>query len=211
MNRRAFLSTNALLGLGVVTTAKAKSETVTPFEIEGPFYPTVVPADQDFDLTLIKGKSVRAKGEAVYVVGRVIDENGTAIKNATVDLWQANASGRYRHPFDTSKAPLDENFQGWAIVQSGEQGNFRFKTIVPGAYAVSQDWIRPPHIHFKVSKRGFVELTTQMYFAGEELNKIDRLLQRKSKKKQKAMIATQTGKKSTGEKIYTYNIVLKKV
>ena len=86
-------------------------------------------------------------------------------------IQQANAAGRYNHPRDPNKAELDHNFQGWAIVPSGEEGDFKFKTIKPGIYPVGGGWKRPPHIHFKVSYQGFQTLTTQMYFPGEELNK----------------------------------------
>ena len=124
-----------------------------------------------------------------------------------MDLWQANAAGRYRHPHDPNTAPLDPNFQGWAIVPSGKQGKFKFKTIVPGSYPASRGWTRPPHIHFKVTKKGYVELITQMYFPGHELNEKDLLLQRKGKAEQKLMIAKQV---ATDPTTYRYQIVLQK-
>jgi protocatechuate 3,4-dioxygenase beta subunit len=87
--------------------------------------------------------------------GSVRDIDGQSVEDVTVDLWQANAAGRYRHPHDPNTAPLDEDFQGWAIVPSGKDGEFRFKTVFPGVYPAGEGWVRPPHIHFKVSKRGF--------------------------------------------------------
>jgi protocatechuate 3,4-dioxygenase beta subunit len=87
--------------------------------------------------------------------GSVRDTDGQSVEDVTVDLWQANAAGRYRHPHDPNTAPLDEDFQGWAIVPSGKDGEFRFKTVFPGVYPAGEGWVRPPHIHFKVSKRGF--------------------------------------------------------
>ena len=123
-------------------------------------------------------------------------------------MSKVNAAGRYRHPHDKNPAPLDDNFQGWAVVPSGKDGGFRFKTIVPGTYPAAKDWMRPPHIHIKVSKRGYEELTTQMYFPGHELNDKDRLLQRKKAEEQKLMIATQDpDKKDT----FHYQIVLQKL
>lgn len=125
----------------------------------------------------------------------------------TVDVWQANAAGRYSHPHDPNPAPLDPSFQGWAIVPSGKDGDFRFKTVIPGAYPAEDDWVRPPHIHFKLSKRGYVELTTQMYFPDQELNDVDRLLQSKSPAEQELMIA----KPSASEPdILRYQIVIEK-
>ena len=180
----------------------------TPPEVEGPFYPVVAQKDKDFDLTRIEGKTESAKGNVIIIEGRVVDTNGTPVTDATVDLWQANAAGRYAHPHDSSSAPLDPNFQGWAIVPSGKGGGFRFKTIYPGTYPASKNWTRPPHIHFKVSKRGYVEVTTQMYFPDEALNKKDLLLQRKSVADQKVMIATRLKDKTP--ETYKYTIVLEK-
>ena len=163
--------------------------------------------DKDFDLTKIEGKQGVAKGKIIIVRGQVLDTDGKPVEDATVDLWQANAAGRYNHPHDTNKAPLDPDFQGWAIVQSGKDGVFRFKTIYPGAYPATDAWTRPPHIHFKISKKGYIEITTQMYFPGEELNDSDLLLNRKSEEERKLMIASSVKDKPEA---YEYNIVLQK-
>ena len=144
----------------------------------------------------------------ILIEGQVLDTAGTPVEDATVDLWQANAAGRYRHPHDPNPAPLDPNFQGWAIVPSGKEGKFRFKTVMPGAYPAARDWMRPPHIHFKVSKRGFVELVTQMYFPDHELNARDRLLLRKTKDERKQMISTKT---VDDPETYLYTIILEAV
>lgn len=177
----------------------------TPPEIEGPFYPVVIQKDQDFDLTNIDGHTKRAEGEPIVVEGKVVDTNGEAVSDATVDIWQACASGKYSHPHDPNPAPADPDFQGWAIVPSGSDGGFRFKTIMPGTYPASTDWTRPPHIHFKVSKRGYVELITQMYFPDHPLNEDDHLLKRKSSEEQGLMIAAKT---SEDPKTFRYRIVL---
>ena len=129
------------------------------------------------------------------------------IPNAIIDLWQANAAGRYRHPHDTNPAPLDPNFQGWAVVPSGVKGAFRFKTIFPGTYPAAKGWTRPPHIHFKVSKKGYVELITQMYFPGEALNDKDLLLQRKGKQDQELMVVTKT---KDDPATYQFRVVIQK-
>ncbi|MEP2774882.1 MAG: protocatechuate 3,4-dioxygenase [Luteolibacter sp.] len=190
MKRRDFLRAGVAGGaVAGVSGASAGELTWTPSEIEGPFYPVVAQKDKDFDLTKVEGKEGVAKGRVVFVSGVVVDTDGAPVEEATVDLWQANAAGRYRHPHDSNPAPLDPNFQGWAIVPSGVKGEFNFKTVVPGAYPASEGWVRPPHIHFKVSKKGYVELTTQMYFPGEELNEKDRLLKRKSEEEQEMMVA----------------------
>lgn len=149
---------------------------VTPSQAEGPFYPNRAQPDTDADLTMIEGRTERALGEVVKVSGRVLDEDGNPIADALIDVWQANTHGRYAHEADSSPAPLDPNFQGWAQLKTGPDGRYRFTTIKPGAYPIQPDWTRPPHIHFKVARRGYHELTTQMYFAGEPLNDEDRLL-----------------------------------
>ena len=102
---------------------------------------------------------------------------------------------------------MDDNFQGWAIIPSGKGGAFRFKTVFPGTYPAAEGWMRPPHIHFKVTKRGYVEVITQMYFPGEELNDIDLLLKRKSNEEQKMMVAEKT---SDNPETYQYRIVIEK-
>jgi len=181
---------------------------VTPSEIEGPFYPVYPQKDKDFDLTRVEGQGDMAKGKTIYIKGTIRDANGSPIEDASVDIWQANAAGRYRHPHDRNPAPLDPGFQGWAIVQSGSHGQFNFKSIMPGAYPASDSWTRPPHIHFKVSKIGYAELTTQMYFPGQPLNEKDRLLQRKSESERKLMIAQKDANESN---TYRYTVYLQRL
>ena len=165
------------LGVAAAVASAPVLAAVTPAQTEGPFYPVVDQADKDTDLTRVEGREGTAEGEVVVVEGRVVDENGEPIQGALVDVWQANASGRYAHEADPNPAPLDPNFQSWAKMLTDSEGRYRFRTIKPGAYKVADEWSRPPHIHFKVARRGFHELTTQMYFAGDPLNDADRLLQ----------------------------------
>jgi protocatechuate 3,4-dioxygenase beta subunit len=150
---------------------------VTPANPEGPFYPKHEQDDKDTDLTLIEGHTARAQGQVIRVTGQVLDDEGKPVKGALVDIWQANTHGRYHHEDDPASAPEDPNFQGWGMVKTDGEGRYAFTTIKPGAYKVNESWKRPPHIHYKVSRRGFHEITTQMYFAGDVLNENDRLLQ----------------------------------
>ncbi len=190
MKRRQFFKGGLVTGaLAGITGVSADELQKTPKQIEGPFYPVVAQKDKDFDLTKIEGQEGTADGKVVIISGHVLNTDGTSVEDATVDLWQANAAGRYRHPSDKNEAPLDPNFQGWAIVPSGKNGEFKFKTVVPGSYPASKDWFRPPHIHFKVSKLGYVELITQMYFPGENLNDTDKLLQRVPEAQRASLIA----------------------
>ncbi|HWB41679.1 MAG TPA: protocatechuate 3,4-dioxygenase [Gemmatimonadales bacterium] len=149
----------------------------TAAQTAGPYYPSRDRPDEDPDLTRVKGREGRAAGEVVVVRGTVLDEACRPIAGALVEIWQANTHGRYDHERDAGNPrPLDPNFQSWAEMLTDNDGGFRFTTIKPGAYpADDSGWVRPPHIHFRVSRRGYHELVTQMYFAGETLNDADRI------------------------------------
>jgi protocatechuate 3,4-dioxygenase beta subunit len=111
-------------------------------------------------------------GERIVVSGRVLDEDGRAVPRTLVEVWQANAAGRYRHPADQHDAPLDPNFTGSGRVLTDAEGRYRFVTIRPGAYPWRNHdnaW-RPAHIHFSVFGPAFAtRLVTQMYFPGDPL------------------------------------------
>jgi protocatechuate 3,4-dioxygenase beta subunit len=116
-----------------------------------------------------------AIGERIRVHGRVLDESGRPVPETLVEIWQANAGGRYRHVKDTYFAPLDPNFGGCGRTLTDENGRYEFMTIRPGAYPWpnrANDW-RPMHIHFSIFGHAFGQrLITQMYFEGDPL--IDR-------------------------------------
>lgn len=134
------------------------------------------PSDQDADLTVIAGKTGRADGQVIEVMGRVLNSDGKPIAGARMEIWQANTHGRYTHPSDRNTAPLDPNFEGYAVLTTDAEGRYRFKTIKPGAYPEDSGPMRAPHIHFDVVGRTN-RLVTQMYFAGDTLNDTDRFLQ----------------------------------
>ena len=158
--------------------AQEKLLPVTPQQTLGPFYPLGAAGDTDADLTVIEGRSERAKGQIVYISGRVLDRRGKPVSGATLDVWQCNAAGRYAHPADNNKAPIDPNFQGYALIKTDANGLYKFKTIKPGAYPTGEaDWWRPPHVHFDVKGQAS-RISTQMYFEGEALNAKDHLLNR---------------------------------
>jgi protocatechuate 3,4-dioxygenase beta subunit len=148
----------------------------TPSTILGPFYPLEKPGDRDSDLTRLAGRRGRAQGQVVHVEGRVLNVQGTPVAGARVELWQANALGRYNHPSDPNPAPLDPNFQGYGVQVTDREGRFRFTTIKPGPYPVDRERVRSPHLHFEVTGR-WDRRVTQMFFAGEALNEQDFVLQ----------------------------------
>lgn len=138
----------------------------TPSQVLGPFYPIEKPLDEDADLTIVKGRSGRANGQVLHVMGRVMNVAGEPVKGARIEIWQANAQGRYAHPSDTNPAPLDPNFQGYASLVTDGEGRYRFKTIKPSHYLAGRI-MRPAHIHFVISGK-VNRVITQMYFPGDQ-------------------------------------------
>jgi len=121
----------------------------------------------------------QAIGQLMHLRLKVVDEDGAPVGGTMVEMWQANAAGRYTHPNDDDHAPVDPNFYGAARVLTDESGAVEIRTIKPGAYPVpdSNRWWRPPHIHFSVwGKVWLSRLVTQMFFPGELLNAQDRIL-----------------------------------
>jgi protocatechuate 3,4-dioxygenase beta subunit len=147
--------------------------TATPAASRGPFYPVASPLEDDANLAEIGGR--RAQGQIVLVGGRVLDAKGRPVAGARVEIWQANAFGRYHHPGDTSSKMVDPHFQGSGFSIADADGAYRFLTVKPLAYGMGFG-MRTPHIHFRIAPPNGGELVTQMYFAGEPLNERDALL-----------------------------------
>jgi protocatechuate 3,4-dioxygenase beta subunit len=163
------------------------------FDVPGPLVPRGFVRDRDSDLTR-HGKSAPL-GEKMVLAGRVTDERGRAVRNSLVEIWQANASGRYHHPGDNHEAPLDPNFTGIGRALTDGDGNYRFVTIKPGSYPWQNHpfaW-RPQHIHFSLLGNAPVQrLVTQMYFPGDPLLAIDPVYQSiPDAKARERLIATQ--------------------
>uniref|UniRef100_Q02CF7 Protocatechuate 3,4-dioxygenase, beta subunit n=1 Tax=Solibacter usitatus (strain Ellin6076) TaxID=234267 RepID=Q02CF7_SOLUE len=142
----------------------------TVSELTGPVYGHNPIGKTDSDLTLHFAEP--PQGERIIVAGRVVDEDGRGIPHAMVEIWQANAAGRYRHSRDNHPAPLDPNFLGAGRFLTDGEGNYRFVTIKPGAYPWHNHhnaW-RPAHIHFSLFGPSLVtRLVTQMYFPNDPL------------------------------------------
>ncbi len=147
-------------------------ETLT--ESSGPVFGQRLLRSGDNDLTAQHtGEPI---GERIFVHGRVLDEDGKPLRSALVEVWQANAAGRYRHKVDSHDAPLDPNFSGAGRALTDNNGYYSFKTIKPGPYPWSNHhnaW-RPAHIHFSLFGAGILSrLVTQMYFPGDPLQPLD--------------------------------------
>jgi len=147
-------------------------------EVTGPVYGPEDITEGDNDLTRQHGGE--PLGERMILTGRVLDDNGRPVSQALLEIWQANAAGRYLHVKDQHPAPLDRNFTGAGRTLTDENGCYRFVTIKPGAYP----WLnhynawRPAHIHFSIFGRAFAtRLVTQMYFPGDPLCAIDPIFQ----------------------------------
>lgn len=148
---------------------------ITPPQILGPFYPLSERPDLAADLARPSGSAAEARGQLILVRGQVLTSSGAPVPHASIDIWQANAAGKYRHPSDTNPAPLDPNFKGFARLTADASGRYSFRTIKPGRYPTAEGDIRPPHIHLTVEGR-FDRLVTQLYFSGESDNQTDRWL-----------------------------------
>ncbi len=159
----------------MVTPAVADIHPATPTMTKGPYFPDHDQLDKDANLLQVNGRSGKAQGEVIFVSGTIRDIYGNPIGGAVIDMWQANKWGRYDHEDDPNPAPLDPNFQGWAKLMTASDGKYNIMTVKPGAYPQGSSW-RAPHLHFRVRKRGYEEIGTQMFFKGEPLNDDDGLL-----------------------------------
>ena len=131
------------------------------------------------DIAHLNPSAPRAIGQYIEVTGRVMDEDGAPLANAMVEIWQANSAGKYVHELDRHEAPVDPNFIGEGRFVTDAEGCYRFRSIKPGAYPVTESdwWWRPPHIHFSIFGPSWMNrYVTQIFFPGEPLNEIDLLL-----------------------------------
>ena len=170
-SRRHALGRIAALAMPALLTGlparSAQPLRLTPAQTEGPFYPVELPQDTDFDL-LHQGEIRYARGQPAWLDGTVVDRDGRPVRGASVEIWQCDVDGHYRHPRDGGKA--DPAFQAFGRVVVDAQGRYRFHTIRPIAYVG-----RTPHIHVKVRQAQRELLTTQLYVEGDPGNAADGL------------------------------------
>jgi protocatechuate 3,4-dioxygenase beta subunit len=207
--RRALLVLSASALAACANQTEGEELAQTPAEEEGPFYPVDTNIERDADLTRLAGRSERAAGEIIAFRGRVLGSDGRPISDARVQIWQANAVGRYAHPGDAENPnPLDPNFQGYAVLQTGADGGFAVTTIKPGGYTVRElgGAQRTPHLHWRI-EAGERVLTTQSYFPGEPFNDVD-FLMRAMGDKSRALIARAGDAGADGALGFDWDVVL---
>jgi protocatechuate 3,4-dioxygenase beta subunit len=177
----------------------------------GPYYPVInKPRRAGTDLTRLPGRRVMARGRLLYVAGRLADVAGKPICGARIEIWQANAEGRYSHPSDGNPAPLDRNFAGYGVARTEADGEFCFRTVFPRGYPVVPGWDRAPHIHFLITGRRDRHVT-QMWFPDDPLNQQDRLLMNLGARERARLIAQLEGPwpgMEPGSRVARFDIVL---
>lgn len=179
----------------------------TPEDQVGPFLPYRYRGDAD--LTRVPGQQARAQGQPILIRGRVTDDRCRPLPAARLEVWQANTFGRYDDERDHSGRPLDPGFQGSALIAAGGDGRFSVLTIKPGSYGATTD-MRAPHVHFRISAADCHDDITQMYFAGEALNRTDHNLAILTARERARLITHEKGREE-GAAVFPFDIVLRRI
>ena len=173
-SRRTFLTTAAAFAASsffLTPGAFAEQLVRTPRQTEGPFYPDHLPLDTDNDLILVNDSTTPAVGRITHLTGRILDANGDPIRNALVEIWQADGNGAYLHSHSGNANHRDSHFQGFGRFLTGSSGEYYFRTIKPVPYPG-----RTPHIHFAIKVPKQERFTTQCYIRGFAQNDRDMVL-----------------------------------
>jgi protocatechuate 3,4-dioxygenase alpha subunit len=174
------------------------SQTVGPF-----FSPALLREDARRNV-LVQPETI---GERIRIEGRVLDGEGVPVDDALVEIWQANAYGRYNHPADQGSAPLDPAFTGFGRSGTGEDGRYWFETIKPGRVAFDGERQQAPHICVTVFARGLLNhLVTRMYFEDEPTTAADPVLQRVPAERRATLLARR--EPGDAEAVYRFDIIL---
>ena len=157
----------------------------TPSQTVGPFFkPALI---RSGDESLVTPKS---RGERITIEGRVLDGDAAGVSDAMIELWQANADGRYDHPDDSQEKLLDPDFHGFGRATTDERGRFSFCTIKPGAAPGAGIALQAPHINVSIFARGLLKrLTTRIYFPDEPLNATDAVLNSVAPERRSTLVA----------------------
>jgi protocatechuate 3,4-dioxygenase alpha subunit len=174
----------------------------TPSQTIGPFFrPSLIRPGLDLPV------NPQTRGERIVIEGRVLDGDGVPVDDAIVEIWQANADGRYDHPDDTQEPRLDPNFHGFGRAATDASGWFRFRTIKPGAVPAPGEGLQAPHINVTIFARGLLKhLVTRMYFPDEPLNARDPVLALVPAERRSTLLARAI--ETAGERVFRFDIVL---
>jgi protocatechuate 3,4-dioxygenase, alpha subunit len=180
------------------------SQLLTPSQTIGPFFHRALLHEGWNDLAA-RG----AAGERIVIEGRVLDGDGAPVSDAMLELWQANAAGRYDDPEDRQEKPLDPNFHGFGRTATDSEGRFRFSTIRPGSIPGRGDAVQAPHINVTIFARGLLrQLVTRIYFPDEPLNAGDPLLDALPAQRRATLIARAGGAGADVGRVLHFDIVL---
>jgi protocatechuate 3,4-dioxygenase, alpha subunit len=174
----------------------------TPSQTVGPFY-SIGLTDRAMN-RLVTGNT---PGQRIRIEGQVIDGDGKPVPDAMIEIWQANAAGRYNHPDDKQEKPLDQSFTGWGRSGTEPSGFYSFDTIKPGPVPASEHSVQAPHINVVVFARGMlVHAFTRIYFSDESANETDPVLNSIEKERRQTLIAVR--REENGKTIYRFDIRL---
>jgi protocatechuate 3,4-dioxygenase, alpha subunit len=157
----------------------------TPSQTVGPFFkPALIRSGQESMVT------PKSRGERVTIEGRVLDGDAAGVSDAMIELWQANADGRYDHPDDSQEKLIDPDFHGFGRAATDERGCFRFCTIKPGSVPGPGNLLQAPHINVSIFARGLLKrLVTRIYFPDEPLNTADPVLNSVAAERRSTLVA----------------------
>ncbi len=148
-------------------------------------------------------------GERIRIEGRVLDGDGVPVPDALVEIWQANAHGRYNHPSDQGSAPLDPSFLGYGRSGTEEDGVYWFETVKPGPVPFNKEQMQAPHICFTIFSRGLLNhLVTRLYFEDEPTNALDPVLQCVPAERRSTLLARRAPDETDGSVVYRFDIIL---
>jgi protocatechuate 3,4-dioxygenase alpha subunit len=175
----------------------------TPSQTVGPFYAIGLTA-KPMNVLVTEA----TQGEKIRIEGQVFDGDGQPVPDAMVEIWQANAYGRYHHPDDKQEKPLDWGFMGWGRSGTDAQGGYWFETAKPGSVPGTDDSVQAPHVNVCVFARGMlVHAFTRIYFDDEAANETDPVLSSiKNKARRRTLIAAREAR--NGKSVYRFDIRL---
>ncbi|MFT5524985.1 MAG: protocatechuate 3,4-dioxygenase beta subunit [Pirellulaceae bacterium] len=204
--RRRFLQNMAFATAAFTTSGLLAEElTRTAKQGEGPFYPDKLPLDTDNDLIIINDSITPSVGEITHLTGRILSQAGEPIRNAVVEIWQADNTGAYIHT-RARREKMDKNFQGFGRFLTSSTGEYYFRCIKPSKYVG-----RAPHIHYAVYQNDKRILTTQLYIKGDPQNEKDFLFKQAKTAEAKATLVTDftpIPNSKSGELMAKWDVVL---